>query len=416
MKPTLVLFITFALSFLDCEDFGTSPGKPETRPLTTLEKSLVQRSNEFGWHLLRTVNQSEADKNVFISPLSVSMALGMTLNGANGATEEAMRSTLGFSGMTQEGINTSYHSLMELLRNLDPKVQLNIANSIWHRLGFTAEREFIETNRRYFEAMVTGLNFSSPYAPNTINSWVDSSTKGKIKEIVPNPIPDYVVMYLINAIYFKGTWTYEFDKSKTIDAPFYLPTGTTQTIKLMQLRGTLPYAETASYQAIELPYGDSLFSMIIVLPKQGESIEAFVNNLTDDSWRNLKEGLRAELGTVYLPKFKLEYEKALNDALKAMSMEIAFDPNRADFRRISQEVYDMGERLFISEVKHKTFVQVDEEGTEAAAVTSVGVGATSSGLGPREFVMRVDRPFFFVITERSSGTLLFVGKIVEPTL
>jgi serpin B len=415
MKSSFLAFLVLSLCFVSCEDLGISPKlAQEVRPLTELEKRLVRTSNQFGLHLLGTVNQTESDKNVFISPLSVSMALGMTLNGANGSTEEAMRSTLGFSGMTQEEINTSYHNLMELLRTLDSKVEFNIANSIWHRLGFMVEREFVETNQQYFEAAVTGLNFSSPDASKTINQWVDSSTKGKIKEVVPDPIPYYVVMYLINAIYFKGTWTYQFDKEKTSDAPFYLPAGTTRTTKLMQLRGTLPYAETATYQTIELPYGDSLFSMIIVLPKPRESIEAFVNTLTDDSWNSLKGGLHAEMGTVYLPKFKLECEKALNDALKGMGMEIAFDPNSADFRRISQQVYEMGERLFISEVKHKTFVQVDEEGTEAAAVTSVEIGFTS--VGPREFVMRVDRPFFIVITERHSGTLLFMGKIVEPTL
>jgi serpin B len=413
MKSSLALFVALCSCFLSCEDLGISTGKPEIRPLTELEKNLVRTSNQFGLHLLRTVNQTESDKNVFISPLSVSMALGMTLNGASGTTEEAMRSTLGFSGMTQEEINTSYQSLMQLLRNLDPKVEFNIANSIWHRLGFTVEREFIETNRRYFEAMVTGLNFSSPDASRTINSWVDAGTNSKIKEIVPDPIPSDVVMYLINAIYFKGTWTYEFDKEKTSGAPFYLPDGTTRTTKLMPLRETLPYLETALYEAVELPYGDELFSTIVVLPKPRQSIETFVNDLAEDSWSALKDGLQEQLGTIFLPKFKLEYEKALNDALKAMGMEIAFDRGRADFRRISQQVYDVGERLYISEVKHKTFVQVDEEGTEAAAVTSVGVGATS--VGPREFVMRIDRPFFFVVTERGSGTLLFVGKIVEPT-
>ncbi len=413
MKSLFVLCVALTLSFLSCEDLSTFP-EQDVRPLTELEKSLVHKTNQFGFHLLKTVNQSEGNKNVFISPLSVSMALGMTLNGAAGETEEAVRSTLGFSGMAQQEINSSYQSLMQLLRNLDPKVEFKIANSIWHRLGFTVEPEFIETNRRYFEAIVTGLNFSSPDASKTINEWVNSSTNGKIKQIVPNPIPYYVVMYLINAIYFKGTWTYQFDKEKTSDAQFYLPDGTISQTKLMQLRGTLPYLETSSYQAIELPYGDSLFSMIIVLPKQGQSIETFVNDLTDDSWAALKGGLQRQLGTIFLPKFKLEFEKALNDALKTMGMEVAFDPRRADFRRISRQVYDMGERLFISEVKHKTFVQVDEEGTEAAAVTSVEVGFTS--IGPQEFVMRVDRPFFFVITERHSGTLLFVGKIIEPKL
>lgn len=414
MKISFVVFAVVTFCLLNCKDLGTSAWeqkKEEVRPLTELEKRLVHISNDFGFNLLRTVNQTESGKDVFISPLSVSMALGMTLNGADGTTEEAMRSTLGFSGMTQEEVNKASSGLMQLLRTLDPKVEFKIANSIWHRLGFAVEQEFIETNRRYFEAIVTGLDFSAPDASATINQWVESSTNGKIEKIVPDQIPREVVMYLINAMYFKGTWTYQFDKSKTTEAPFHLPDGTTRTARLMQLRGTLPYVETPLYQAVELPYGDSLFSMIVVLPKPGQPVETFVNELTEDSWSALRDGLRAQLGTVFMPKFKLEFEKALNDALKALGMGIAFDPDSADFRRISRQVYEIGERLFITEVKHKTFVQVDEEGTEAAAVTSVEIGITSL---PSEFMMRVDRPFFFVITERHSGTLLFLGKIVEP--
>ncbi len=408
MRSISLFLVTLSLCFLSCKDFGTAPEKQEVRQLTELEKRLVQTSNQFGFNLLRTVNQSEAGKDVFISPLSVSMALGMTLNGANGTTQEAIRTTLGFSEMTMEEINKTYYALMQLLRNLDPKVQFKIANSIWHRLDFSVEQEFVETNRRYFEAAVKGLNFSSPDASRTMNSWVEANTNGKIKTIVPNPIPSYIVMYLINAIYFKGTWTYQFDRTKTIDAPFFLPDGTTKPAKLMQLRTTLPYVETATYQAIELPYGDSLFNMIVVLPKRGESPETFANSLSQDSWNVLRTSLHAQLGRVFLPKFKLEFEKLLNDQLKAMGMEVAFDADRADFTKIHR-----AGGLFISEVKHKTFVQVDEEGTEAAAVTSVEIGRTST---PPEFLMRVDRPFFFAITERHSGTLLFVGKIVEPKL
>ncbi|MGA2623853.1 MAG: serpin family protein [Bacteroidota bacterium] len=401
-----VFCLVLPLCLLGCKDFGTSPGKQVTRPLTELEKSLLQTSNQFGFHLLRAVNQAETDSNVFISPLSVSMALGMTLNGANGTTEEAMRSTLGFSGMTQEEINTTYYGLMQLLRNLDPKVRFDIANSIWYRLGFKVEQGFVETNQRYFEAIVRGLEFGSAEASRTINSWVDKSTSGKIQRIVPDVISPDVVMYLINAIYFKGMWTYKFDTTRTSDAPFHLPDGTTAQARLMQVRGTFSYAETAAYQAIELPYGDSLFSMIVVLPCPGQSIEAFVDEMTNDSWNAIKEGLHPQLGTMYLPKFKLEFGKSLVDQLRAMGMGVAFGAG-ADFTKINR---DGG--LFISDVEHKTFVQVDEEGTEAAAVTSVEISRTS--VGPPEFVMRVDRPFFFVITERSSGTLLFVGKIVEP--
>jgi serpin B len=417
MKAALLLLMTFGFTTFSCSDLGTSDDaqdQRDVRPLTALEQQLVSRNNSFGFRLLRTVNQSESNKNVFLSPFSVAMALGMTLNGAAGSTEEEMKSTLGFGGMTQEEINTTYAGLMRLLRTLDPKVEFTIANSIWHRLGFPVEQQFIDINRLYFEAVVRGINFSAPDAAKTINAWVDKNSKGMIQGIVPDPIPDDVVMYLINAIYFKGIWTYQFDKSKTADAPFYLDNGRTITSKLMQLRGTLPYAESGSYQAIELPYGDSLFAMIVVLPKAGQSLESFVDNLTQESWNSLKAALRPASGTLFLPKFKLAYEKDLNKPLKDMGMVRAFDAGQADFRRISEEVYRQGNRLYISKVKHKSFVQVDEEGTEAAAVTSVEAGITSAG--PREFVMRVDRPFFFIITERHSGTLLFAGKVVEPTI
>jgi serpin B len=201
MKSLLVLLAALTLCFTSCKDYGTSPEKSEVRPLTDLEKRVVQASNQFGLHLLKTVNQSEAGKDVFISPLSVSVALGMALNGANGTTAEAMRSTLGFSGMTMDEINRTYSGLIYLLRSLDPKVQFKVANSIWHRLEFTAEQEFVETNRRYFDAVVRGLDFRSPDASATINSWVDANTNGRIREIIPDPIPSDIVMYLINAIY-----------------------------------------------------------------------------------------------------------------------------------------------------------------------------------------------------------------------
>lgn len=405
MKSAPLFFIALSLCFLNCKDFGTAPEKQQVRPLTDLEKSLVQTSNRFGFHLLRTVNQSEAGKDVFISPLSVSMALGMTQNGANGTTRDAMRTTLKFSDMTMEEINTTYYSLMHLLRSLDPKVQFKIANSIWIRLDFSVEQEFVEINRRYFEAVVRMLDFGSPDASRTINAWVEANTNGKIKTIVPDPIPASTVMYLINAIYFKGTWTYQFNRTQTIDAPFFLPNGTTRPAKLMQLQVTLPYVETATYQAVELPYGNSLFTMIVVLPKHGQSIEAFVNSMSHDSWNGLRTSLQPQRGRIFLPKFKLEFEKVLNDQLKAMGMAVAFG-RQADFSKMSR-----AGGLFISEVRHKTFVQVDEEGTEAAAVTSVAIDRRSATL---EFLMRVDRPFFFAITERLSGTLLFVGKIVEP--
>lgn len=407
-KPIKLLFIVLAFVNLNCGDLemGVEPPSGEVRELTTLEKRLVQASNQFGLNLFRKVSESEAGKNAFISPLSVSMALGMTLNGASGSTKEAMESTLRFTGMGIEQINESYRSMIQLLVKLDPKVQFQIANSIWYRLGFAVEQEFIKTNQQYFDAEVNALNFSAPDAAKTINAWVERRTQGKIKEIVPDPIPGNAVMYLINAIYFLGTWTYQFDKTQTRDAPFTLLNGSQKPCKLMYLKGTVPYFENNRLQAVDLPYGDSLYSMIVVLPKSGTNVENFVAGLTQESWNALITGLRKQTVHIYLPKFTLEYKKNLNDVLKALGMAIAFDPGRANFTKIHKNG-----GIFISNVEHKTFVRVDEEGTEAAAVTSIGFVDTSV---PQEFVMRVDRSFFFAIRERHSGTILFMGKILDP--
>jgi serine protease inhibitor len=411
-KTNLTLGALLLVITLGCRDLGTPPGlqQGQSRPLTSMEQALVASDNTFGFKLFQSVNRDDAGTSVFISPVSVSMALGMTLNGANGTTRDAMVRALEFSGMSQSDINTSYKSLIALLINLDPKVKFQIANSIWYRPDLIVEQSFKDVNKQYFDAEINSIDFSNPSAPKTINSWVDRNTNGKIKEIVPDPIPSELVMYLINAIYFKGTWTYRFDSSQTRNDFFTLADGSRKACRMMSQGGEFFYYGDDQLQAIDMPYGDAGFSATILLPKSGTSIETFVGQLTQQQWNTWIGRMSKTKGDIYLPKFKLEYKKKLNDMLIAMGMAVAFDPNNADFRNI-----DRRGGLFISEVMHKTFVQVDEEGTEAAAVTSVGVGATSIGPTDR-FTMRVDRPFIFVIREHHSGTILFIGKIVEPTL
>jgi serpin B len=398
---SLGIFVT-----VGCKDLGTFSDQQRVppRPLTSQEQAIVAADNSFGFKLLNAVNQREAGKNVFISPLSVSMALGMTLNGAVGATRDSIARTLECAGLTQTDINTSYESLIALLTGLDPKVVFQIANSVWYRPELSVEEEFKTVNRQYFNAEINSLDFSDPAAAGAINNWVSRSTNGKITEIVNSPIPRDLMMYLINAIYFKGTWTYRFDPNLTHDDLFELPDGTKKPCKLMYQKGVFPYFADDQVQMIDLPYGDAGFSMTVVLPKPGINIDDFVSTLTQQQWEEWTAKLAKMEVVLSLPKFKLEYEKQLNDMLIAMGMGIAFSPSRADFTRI-----DVRGGLFISEVKHKTFVQVDEEGTEAAAVTSVGIGRTS--IGP---VMRIDRPFVLAIRENHSGTILFMGKITEP--
>ena len=399
---TLVLLLCIGLT--QCTE---SPVSPISRELTPAEKQLVESDNKFGFKLFKEIIKEEGGTNVFISPLSVSMALGMTYNGASGSTQEAMQTTLELSGLTIQEVNESYKSLIELLTGLDPKVKFQIANSIWYRQEYSFEEEFINLCKTYFNALVRGLDFSDPNAADTINGWVKENTNGRIEEIVDKPIDSLIVMFLINAIYFKGTWTYEFDEELTKDDWFYLPDGSRKPCKMMEQRSEYNYFSNPDFQAIDLPYGDGDFSMTIFLPHPQKDIDSLIAEFTEENWDNWINSFSKDSGDIYIPKFTLEYGIKLNDVLKALGMEIAFDPYRADFTRM----YKPG-GIWIDKVKHKTFVKVNEEGTEAAAVTSVEMGFVSvSG-----FYMRVDRPFVFVIRENKSQTILFMGKIVEPTL
>lgn len=401
---TLVLLLCIGL--MQCIE---NPVSPISRELTPAEKQLIKSDNKFGFKLFKEIIKEEKDKNVFISPLSVSMALGMTYNGANGSTQEAMQKTLELNDLTIQEVNESYKSLIELLTGLDPKVQFQIANSIWYRQEFSFEEEFINLCKTYFNALVRGLDFNDPNAADTINEWVEENTNGRIEEIVDKPIDPLIVMFLINAIYFKGTWTYEFDEELTKDDWFYLPDGSRKPCKMMEQRSEYNYFSNPDFQAVDLLYGDGNFSMIIFLPRPQKNIDSLIAEFTEENWDNWINSFSKDSGDIYIPKFTLEYELTLNEVLKALGMEIAFDPYQADFTKM----YKPG-GIWIGKVKHKTFVEVNEEGTEAAAVTSVEIVLGPDG--PSGFYMRVDRPFVFVIRENKSQAILFMGKIVEPTL
>jgi serpin B len=388
-----------------CSDSPTSPAGDITglpRELSQTERAIVQANNRFAFDLLREVNRDEAGANVFVSPLSVSMALGMTLNGAAGTTFDAMRSTLGFEDLSNQAINQSYRDLIDLLIGLDPRVSFGIANSIWYRLGFPVLEPFLATTRQFFDAEVSELDFSNPGAADVINAWVRDATNEKIDEIVDSPIDPNIVMFLINAIYFKGTWTYEFDPEETRDADFHRADGASVPIRLMAQETELPYSATDGYLAVELPYGGKAFAMTVVLPHGDLSVDSLIAVLDHERWEALIAGLEMTEVQIYLPRFKLDYEKVLNDVLAALGMGIAFTPS-ADFSRMTP-----GGGIWIGKVKQKSFVEVDEEGTEAAAATSVSMVVSA-----RPF-LRADRPFLFAIRERFSGTLLFVGKLADP--
>jgi serine protease inhibitor len=410
-KHYLLLFIFLSIMFLHCSKCSTrSHESIPSLDLTSAEKSLLHSDNKFGLKLFQEVVKQEKDKNVFISPLSVSMALGMTLNGANGSTQEAMQKTMELNGLILQEVNESYQHLIELLSGLDPKVQFQIANSIWYRHDWIFEEEFINLNKTYFNALVSGLDFDDPNSADVINAWVNENTKGRITSIINPPIDPSLVMFLINAIYFKGTWTYQFDKGTTTEWPFLLLDNSTKPCQMMGQKSEFPYYENDDFQAVNLPYGKGDYSMIVFLPKWGKNVDSLITKFNSENFDLWLSEFHSDSGKVCLPKFTLEYELKLNDALKALGMSVAFDPDQADFTKMHP-----GTGLFISEVKHKTFVEVNEEGTEAAGVTSVGM-AMSADPPSHLFEILVDRPFVFLIRENLSGTILFMGKIVEPTL
>jgi len=389
-----------------CGDLFTGPGVDEItelpRALSAAEAEVIRASNRFGFDLLAQANRSH--DNLFLSPLSASMALAMTMNGAAGGTWAQMRDVLGFESLAEEEINASYESLLELLVDLDPAIETAIGNSVWTRQGFPVHSDFLETVRKSFDAEVTELDFADPAASARINEWVKAATRGRIEDIVPDEIPVNVVMYLINAIYFKGSWTIRFDPSDTRDEPFRLDDGSTRTVPLMTLHGELPYQENSRFQAVDLPYGGRAFSMTVLLPREGVSVDALAESLDAAEWEDIADGFSDTDVLLSLPRFRMAYERRLNDDLAALGMVDAFD-RRADLTRLSPI-----DDLFISEVKQKSWVDVNEEGTEAAAATVVAIAETSTGP-----VLRADRPFLFFIRERLSGTILFAGKLASPS-
>ncbi len=385
----------------------------EMRELTPSEKEVTGAANTFGINLLAKLSELDDEKeNIFISPLSISIALGMALHGAEGETQEEMKQVLEFHNMPIGDINEAYRGLLDLLPYIDPDVELLIANSMWYRIGFPVLDSYIETNKKYFDAEVDALDFSLPEASDIMNNWVNEKTKGLIEDIVPEEIDPLTVMYLINAVYFKGDWAIQFDKEDTRDADFRLEDGSTIPVKMMHQKDS--FRVSLSYQdvsVIDLPYSDGHYSMTIVLPPQNVSIHELTGSMTSEKWQTWLGKLPDEPREidVYIPRFTLEYEKSLVDVLQALGMRRAFSPALAEFDGIYDREKIGGENLYISNVMHKTFVDVNEEGTEAAAATSVEFGVTSA---PPAF--RADSPFLMAIRESSSDTILFIGKVYKP--
>jgi len=372
-----------------------------------VDSRLVTANTKFGFNLFSKIATQQGEKNIFLSPSSISMALSMAYNGANGDTQEAMAKTMELNDITLDDLNKANSDFKVYLENmLDSKINLKIANSVWAEKSLTFNQSFMDLNKKFYYADIKNLDFSSPDAASAINNWVSENTGKKIDKLI-DKIDAGTIMFLLNAIYFKGEWSDKFDTSLTYDSDFNLLNGTKKTISMMSRTGKYNYYENEKFQAIRLPYGISGdVSMYIFLPASNSTLKEFNGNLNNENWTGWMESFSEKEVNIGMPRFKSEYEIVLNDTLKALGMDIAFDPDKADFTNLIS-----GGGVFISEVKQKTFIEVNEEGSEAAAATYVGIAKTAA---VKPVIMTVDRPFFCAIADNKSGTILFMGNIVEP--
>ncbi len=369
--------------------------------------TVAEAHTNFGLNILKELYNSDKTENIFISPTSIALALSMVYNGSDGETKTEIAEALEVSGISLEELNQQSQSLITQYSNIDPKVEIAIANSIWTREGFNPKSSFINLLENWYLAQVKALDFDKEEAVDEINEWVKNNTQEKIESIVDYPISSDVIMYLINATYFKGTWTNEFDPEDNKERIFTNGDSSQEDHIMMYRHDNFSYLENDDFQAISLTYGENeRLSMYVFLPK-GE-LELFMAKLNSENWNNWLTNFQSEKGTIYLPKLKLEYEKSLNEYLKALGMNSAFKES-ADFSEIAPNI-------FISDVKHKTFVDVNEEGTEAAAVTSVETELTSVGNPEETFYMEVNKPYFFVIRDNDNGENLFTGIINNPEI
>jgi serpin B len=370
-------------------------------------------ADDFPVDLFQEVAKGHASDNVLVSPLSISTALTMTLGGAAGDTKKDMLKVLGFpDDAAVDTVASQAGEVLSKLRSPGSNTQLEIANALFGEKKVKFKPSFLSFNKKYFDAPITSLDFKAPGAVKTINGWVSEKTHEKIPTII-DKIGDDAILYLINAIYFKGTWENKFDKSATKPGDFQLTDGTTRKVAMMNMRrDDFRYFESNEVQVINLPYADGRLSMYVLLPSKNLTLSAFEAQLSKQKWNKYRTGVQKREGKLALPRFKIEDKMKLKEILSNMGMKVAFDQNRADFGPMASET----KRIYISQVFHKTFMEVNEEGTEAAAVTAVEMGVKGAMFKPMvpPFVMNVDRPFMLALYDRTTGRSLFMGHVANP--
>jgi serpin B len=401
----IICFVFFAVS---CEKNNENNlPSDQSSEIQTIEKEglqIITEDNAFGFDMFRQVDQhAEEGVNLLISPTSISIALAMTYNGAESATKDAMAEVLHKQGYTDKQINETYQALIENLKNSDPDVIFEIANAIWYKSGFPVKEDFLNINQMYYSSDARQADFSDPATVDKMNGWIEDHTNGLIQDML-DKIPPDAVMYLINALYFKGEWTRSFNEENTYSGNFYRKDGTLSSASYMKLKDTFNFYQDEQVKVLELPYGNKNHSMVIILPNDGMPVQPLVESMDTAQWNEWYENMRPTEVEVHIPKFKFGYKALLNGPLQDMGMGIAFSTG-ANFRRIADA------NLAISRVIHQTFIETNEQGTEAAAATIVEMCYTSL---PSYEVFQADQPFIFAIRENNTGALVFLGKLMNP--
>lgn len=410
-KRVFVILALFGVLVACQNDENISQLKPKVRKDITLspsERVMTNRAMDFAFRFFNQVCRTETEKtNIFISPLSASLALSMTANGANGNTLAEMQTTLGFSpsSFSPDEMNSYNQKLTSALLDLDNTTQISMANSIWIKQGFKVYDSFVDVNQDYYNAEVRNLNFASSTAKDVINQWCADKTNQRIKDVIKE-IPADMRLYLINALYFKGTWTSKFDRSNTAYESFSNADGSKITVPMMNQTASFNYLQNDYFSIAEFPYGNEAFSMVVLLPTEGKTLDESLSGLTYEHWNEWISEMHGMELEVKFPKFELKYDKDLIEDMKDMGMKDAFGANKADFSKMSAA------DLYIGVLQQFTYIKVDEEGTEASAVTVVGMLDTSVGpSSPIHFY--VNKPFAFLIKEKSTGAILFMGRISQ---
>lgn len=367
--------------------------------------SVSKGTTSFAFDFIHAIQTAQpADENLFVSPLSLHMALGMLLNGADTETAQEIKKALKMDNVALSELNAAYKTLINDLPVADSKVSLGLANSVWYRSDFTVENDFQSTLKCEFEAEVTGLPFNNA-AKDRINKWASDQTKGKIEKVLDQIQADHV-MFLLNALYFKGDWKVQFDPKKTLDTPFTQENGQSKNVKMMYASSDFKANSRDNYSAVQLPYANGQFNMTLLIPRGQATINEVLNGMTEESWSQLNSTMAERGVTVGLPKFTLDYSAQLKETLMGMGIHKVFAKG-ADLKKINKTA-----DLFVDFVKQDAYLGIDEKGTEAAAVTSIGISVTSAGPEPPKFIC--DRPFGIVISENTSNTILFMGRIKNP--